>query len=111
MHMTMSIFRDAHRLPVELDAVLIDEVVVGGVGAGETDHAPCDHVAVAAIDGGAEEALERALPEMREEHVGWHATEAFAAGLEAAEQDVRLVAAPRREGRAGRRPLLLDRSE
>src|SRR5258708_7909726 len=111
MHMAMSIFRDAHPLPVELDAVLIDEAVVGGVGAGETDYAPCDHVAVAAIDGVAEEALERALPEMREEHVGWHATEAFAAGLEAAEKDVLLVGAHRREGRPGRRQLLVDRSE
>jgi hypothetical protein len=31
----MRVFGETHRHPIELDAVLVDQVVIGGVGAGE----------------------------------------------------------------------------
>src|SRR4051812_10000016 len=46
------------RLPVQRHAVAPVELRVGGVGAGEADHPPAHHVAVAAIAGVGEEALD-----------------------------------------------------
>jgi len=82
MDVPVRVLGEAHRRPIELDAVLIDQVVIGGVGAGKPDHPPAHHVAVAAIDRIAEEALERALPEMGEENIGGDAAEIVAARLE-----------------------------
>ena len=109
--MAVGILGEAHGRPIDLDAVLVDEVVIGGVGAGKADHAPRHHVTVAAIDRVAEEALDRELPELCEEHVGGHAVEVLAAGLKAAEIGILLVGAHRREGSAGLRQLLVDRRE
>ena len=75
MDMPVCIFSETHRRAVELDPVLVDEFVIGRVSPWEPDHPPGHHVAVAAIDRVAEEALERALPEMRDEHIRGDAAE------------------------------------
>src|SRR5258708_3929379 len=69
------------RPPRSRDAVLINQVVIGGVGAGKPDHAPRHHIAVAAIDGVAEEPLERGLPQVLEELLGRHTAKILATGL------------------------------
>src|ERR1700730_5175866 len=48
VYAAMRILADAGRCPVDLDAVLIDHVVVRSVGSGKADHPPRRHVAVAA---------------------------------------------------------------
>src|SRR3984957_16392046 len=102
----MHILGEAGRRPIDLNAVLIDKIIIGCVGARKTDHAPRHHIAVAAVNRIAEEALERALPEMREEHVAGYAAEIFSARLEALEIPVLLVRAHLRKWRL--RPLLID---
>src|SRR5271169_5728679 len=102
----MRVLGEAHRRPIELDAVLVDQVVIGGVGAGEPDHPPGDHVAIAAIDRVAEEAFDGALPEVREEYLGRYAAKILAARLELLEIAVLTVGAHFRERRV--RQLLVD---
>src|SRR5258706_14034423 len=99
MHVSVRVFGKAHRRSIDLDAVLIDEVVIGCISAGETDHSPRDHVAVAAIDGIAEVALEGAFPEMREENIGGYAAEVYPALLKAREIVVLLLRAHLRKWR------------
>src|SRR5882724_3410229 len=109
--MAVGILGEAHGRPVDRDAMPVDEVVIGGVGAGKSDHTPRHHVTDAAIDGVAEEALDRELPELSEEQAGRHAVEVLVAGLKAAEIGILLVGAHRREGSAGLCQLLVDRRE
>src|SRR5258707_4033923 len=78
MQVTVCILCQTHRRTVDFDAVLIYQFVIRRVGTGETDHPPRHHVAVAAIDRVAEEALDRALPKMGEEHIGRHAAKILA---------------------------------
>src|SRR3954470_12232468 len=50
---------DRHRLALEAHTVMRVELQVGGIGAGEADHPPPHHVAVAAIGGVGQESLDR----------------------------------------------------
>src|ERR1700730_1950441 len=109
MNMPVRVLREAHRRAVELDPVLVDEVVIGGVVARKPDHPPAHHAAIAAIDRVAEEALDRALPEMREEHVGGDAAEIVAARLEFLQIAVLVGGAHFRK--RGMRQLLVYRRE
>src|ERR671930_1535006 len=65
MDVAHSVLRQAHGRAIDDNAVLVDHVIVGREGAGEADHAPGDHVAIATIDRIPEEALDRGFPEMR----------------------------------------------
>jgi len=100
----MYVFGKTHRPPVDLDPVLINQVVVGRIGARETDHLPCDHVAVAAIDRVAEKTLERGLPKMREEHIGRYAAKILSARLERLEIAILLLRAHSRKRGSSRAP-------
>src|ERR1700730_9422362 len=101
MDVPVRVLGEAHRGPIELEAVRIDQVVIRGVGAGEPDHPPGDHVTVAAIDRVAEEAFERALPEVGEEYVRGYAAEILPARFEVLEITVLCVGAHLREWRVG----------
>jgi hypothetical protein len=79
------ILGETHGPTVEGDAVLVDEVVVGGIGAGKPDHAPRRHVAIAAVDRIAKKSLERALPQLGEELIGWNAAERAIVALDRVE--------------------------
>ena len=69
------VLRQAVGLRGERHPMIFDRVVKGGIGAGEADRAPGDHVLVAAIDRIAEIALDRHVHEMGEEDFRWHAVE------------------------------------
>src|ERR1700688_168300 len=60
VYAAVGILADTGRCSVDLDAVLIDHVVVRSIGSGKADHPPCHHVAVAAVDRIAEEAFKGA---------------------------------------------------
>src|SRR3979411_2334359 len=93
MNMAMCVLAEARGRPVKLDTVLTDQFVIGCVSTRETDHPPRRHVAVSAIDGFAEKALDRALQEMGEKYVGRDASEVLAGRLQAPKIGVLLVRA------------------
>src|SRR5208282_2231612 len=76
---------------------------------GKSDHAPRDHVAIAAIDRIAEETLDRALPQMLKKNITRHAAEVLASGLKTSEIRVLLLRVHGSEGCPGLRQLLVDR--
>src|SRR5262245_7412084 len=86
---------------IELDPMLINEVVVRRIGAGESNHPPRHHAAVSAVDRIAEETFDSALPKRRKENIGWHATEILAAGFQAVEIGVLLCCGHFGERRLG----------
>src|SRR5271168_3932201 len=89
-HVSMDILSEAGRRSIDRDAMLIDQFIVGGIGARKADHAPRHHVAIASVDRVAEEALQSALPKMLEENIGRHAAEILLAGFKASEVGVLL---------------------
>src|SRR6202030_1439053 len=91
VYAAMRILAEAGRCSVDLDAVLIDHVVVRSVGSGKADHPPRHHVAVAAVNRVAEVTLQGALPEMRKENVGGHPAEVLTVLLEMNKIGVLLV--------------------
>src|SRR5579862_5676737 len=67
VHVTLPVLADAHRLSLELHSMSVDRFVVISVGSGKADHPPRNHVAVAAVNRIAEEALDRHLQQHVEE--------------------------------------------
>jgi hypothetical protein len=88
---TVDVFGEACWRPVNRDAVLVDQFIVGGIGARKADHAPRHHVAIAAVNRVAEESLQSALLMVRKEHVGGHAPEILLSGLKMPEVRVLLL--------------------
>src|ERR1700722_4989407 len=71
--------------------VALDPVAIVVAGAGEADHLPCGHIAVAAIDGIGEEALPRVGQHLLEKGGGARALECYRAVFERAEHLVLLI--------------------
>src|ERR1700731_22636 len=111
VYAAVRILADTGRCPIDLDAVLIDHVVVRSVGSGKADHPPRHHVAVAAVNRVAEVTLQSALPQMREEDVGGHPAKLLTALFEMSKIGVLLVRTHAGERRSGVRHLFVDGGE
>jgi len=70
--------------------MLIDQFVVGRIGAGKAEHAPRRHVAIAAVDRIAEESFQSALPKVVKKNIGGHTTEILPSALETSEVGILL---------------------
>src|SRR5258708_36201997 len=88
MDVSVSVLRELHRFTFELPAMMIDGLIVVRVSAGEADHPPGDHVAVAAINRIAEKSLNRHFQQHVEEHGGGYAVEIMRAGFQGFEISV-----------------------
>src|ERR1019366_9368026 len=64
---------DAQGFSMKFNSMLIDQIVVIRIRAGETDHLPCNFVLVAAINRIGEESFNRVLQKEVEEYVRRHA--------------------------------------
>src|ERR1700720_1720065 len=62
VHVTVAVLGEAHRQAVDPDAMLVDDVVIRCIRPGEPDHAPRDHVAIAAVNGITEETFDSTAP-------------------------------------------------
>src|ERR1700679_2311961 len=73
--MVFAVLGEAHRLTFELYAVAVDGLEVVRIGAGKADHAPGNHVAIAAVHRVAEESLHGHFQQHIEEDLRGHAIE------------------------------------
>src|SRR5882724_6966669 len=75
VHLAVSVLTDAHGGSLKLHAMFVDSLVVVCISAGEPDHPPRHHVAIAAIHRVGEESLDSHPQQHVEEHGRGHSVE------------------------------------